>query len=406
MHRTGAGRRAATGGLSTVGKHLIIRLLAGLGILLAPMTGLADAVDRWIDVARQGNVSMQFALGQAYASGSTELGVASDPDKALHWYRQAAGRGHAEAQYLLGQIYEKGQLTEEMNRNSARAWYQRAADAGHPGARLALARLDGRLPASRPATAPGRTPPPEHHTAVTTATPGPAAASLLAKPASLGDRIFAALEVPDNSYWVWWQGALALGLITIGFWYLVGVPLGVSSSYGTLVAWKDDEERAVAQASLDRASQSEILDAMMAETLAEFGEAALADMPDTSSLGMGGRSDTASSGSKLPTPWPVHLTFLAMTAVGGMLAAFLSGNFELRLDMGTQFGRLFGTGAGIWAVLFVAGLMIGFGVRLGGGCTSGHGLSGVSRLQPGSLLGTASFFGAAIAASYLLEILL
>jgi uncharacterized protein len=43
------------------------------------------------------------------------------------------------------------------------------------------------------------------------------------------------------------------------------------------------------------------------------------------------------------------------------------------------------------AVLVVAGLLVGIGTRYGSGCTSGHGVCGLSRLSPRSLVATASF---------------
>jgi uncharacterized membrane protein YedE/YeeE len=42
--------------------------------------------------------------------------------------------------------------------------------------------------------------------------------------------------------------------------------------------------------------------------------------------------------------------------------------------------------------LVVAGLLVGFGTRIGGGCTSGHGVCGVSRGSPRSLVATVTFF--------------
>jgi uncharacterized membrane protein YedE/YeeE len=42
-------------------------------------------------------------------------------------------------------------------------------------------------------------------------------------------------------------------------------------------------------------------------------------------------------------------------------------------------------------LLTVAGLLVGFGTRLGSGCTSGHGVCGVSRLSPRSLVATGTF---------------
>jgi uncharacterized protein len=43
------------------------------------------------------------------------------------------------------------------------------------------------------------------------------------------------------------------------------------------------------------------------------------------------------------------------------------------------------------AVLIAAGVLVGFGTRLGGGCTSGHGVCGISRLSIASLVATATF---------------
>jgi uncharacterized membrane protein YedE/YeeE len=43
-----------------------------------------------------------------------------------------------------------------------------------------------------------------------------------------------------------------------------------------------------------------------------------------------------------------------------------------------------------------AGLLVGFGTRLGNGCTSGHGICGIARLSPRSITATAVFMAAAI----------
>jgi uncharacterized protein len=45
----------------------------------------------------------------------------------------------------------------------------------------------------------------------------------------------------------------------------------------------------------------------------------------------------------------------------------------------------------------VAGLLVGFGTQLGSGCTSGHGVCGISRFSVRSLIATACFIGAGIA---------
>lgn len=55
------------------------------------------------------------------------------------------------------------------------------------------------------------------------------------------------------------------------------------------------------------------------------------------------------------------------------------------------------------AGLIVAGLLVGFGSRLGSGCTSGHGVCGISRLSPRSLIATATFMAAGFLVVYVLR---
>lgn len=50
-----------------------------------------------------------------------------------------------------------------------------------------------------------------------------------------------------------------------------------------------------------------------------------------------------------------------------------------------------------WPALVAGGLMVGFGTRLGNGCTSGHGVCGLARLSARSLVATAVFTAAAMA---------
>ena len=52
---------------------------------------------------------------------------------------------------------------------------------------------------------------------------------------------------------------------------------------------------------------------------------------------------------------------------------------------------------GGWPLLVIAGLLVGYGTRLGSGCTSGHGICGLARLSPRSLAATATFMAVAMA---------
>lgn len=54
-------------------------------------------------------------------------------------------------------------------------------------------------------------------------------------------------------------------------------------------------------------------------------------------------------------------------------------------------------------MLVVAGLLVGFGSRLGSGCTSGHGVCGLSRLSLRSLVATLTFMGTAALVVWLLR---
>ena len=74
--------------------------------------------------------------------------------------------------------------------------------------------------------------------------------------------------------------------------------------------------------------------------------------------------------------------------VGAPLAYLLFNNVpSLQIDAG-------------YAALVAAGLLVGVGTRYGSGCTSGHGVSGLSRLSPRSLAATASFMGAGFLTVY------
>ncbi|MDD2704594.1 MAG: YeeE/YedE family protein [Acidocella sp.] len=75
--------------------------------------------------------------------------------------------------------------------------------------------------------------------------------------------------------------------------------------------------------------------------------------------------------------------FLAGLLVAGALAALAGSPIPPAL---TQQG---------WPVLVLAGLLVGFGTRIGGGCTSGHGVCGLARLSPRSLAAVLVFMACA-----------
>ena len=117
-------------------------------------------------------------------------------------------------------------------------------------------------------------------------------------------------------------------------------------------------------------------------------------------------AETKGSVADSRADWLANVIFLLSIASGGFVAGWIGGVPWGQTTLSPEFHRLFGSGVVAWGVLFGGGILVGFGTRWSGGCTSGHGLSGCGRLQPASLAATAMFFGIAIAVSFLLESLL
>ena len=82
-------------------------------------------------------------------------------------------------------------------------------------------------------------------------------------------------------------------------------------------------------------------------------------------------------------------------AADGENAAFVAGLIAAPLLYAQALGApAIGVTASV-PLLIAGGLMVGFGTRMGSGCTSGHGVCGMSRLSPRSLAATAVFIGVA-----------
>lgn len=77
------------------------------------------------------------------------------------------------------------------------------------------------------------------------------------------------------------------------------------------------------------------------------------------------------------------------------VAGLILGGFTMRALNPDVFSGSLATST--WTTV-VAGLLVGFGTILGSGCTSGHGVCGISRLSPRSLVATGVFIAAGIAA--------
>ena len=205
-------------------------------------------------------------------------------------------------------------------------------------------------------------------------------------------------------YWPWWIGALGLAGVCLAYLLLVGRLLGVSGSWAKVVGWR--ENRLLRQANEDfAANQDEMSDALMAETLAQFGDEALQEF-QTEVLPVKGASSVDIDNLESSTPWTAHLTFLLCMFVGAFVTAYLFGQFELRFELSPMHSRIFGDTWEVWLALLFGGMMVGFGTQMAGGCSSGHGLSGCARLIPASLLATLVFMVSAVFLSMLMEVMI
>lgn len=199
------------------------------------------------------------------------------------------------------------------------------------------------------------------------------------------------------TYLPWWMGGLALSLVAILHFFSTRRMMAISGRFTALI----NRLRSRTAEPVDM-SEAELLAALAAATSEEFGPAAVAPMVETP-------FDQETQRPRKPlslaeTPPSTHLLFFISLALGGLLSAAWTGAFALAPTLrSASFAEFFGDNTTIQLlVLLAGGLCVGFGTRMAGGCTSGHGLCGVSRLEPGSLLATAAFFGAGIFTSFAL----
>ena len=90
---------------------------------------------------------------------------------------------------------------------------------------------------------------------------------------------------------------------------------------------------------------------------------------------------------------------MSMTSAWGFLVGLPIGAAAVALAGGWQPVQF-----ASWPMLVIAGLLVGFGTRLGSGCTSGHGVCGVSRFSQRSIIATITFIGAGIVTVFILNL--
>jgi len=106
--------------------------------------------------------------------------------------------------------------------------------------------------------------------------------------------------------------------------------------------------------------------------------------------GVSGMLAEASRMARGGTPWPLAAAFIAGLPLGAAVVALAVRQPDIRISSSVP-------------LLIAAGLLVGFGTRLGNGCTSGHGVCGMARLSPRSIVATLTFMAAGFATVFLVR---
>lgn len=97
-----------------------------------------------------------------------------------------------------------------------------------------------------------------------------------------------------------------------------------------------------------------------------------------------------------------RLPFIAGLLLGGVVSAVLGGGWTPSWSAGMLDTVLTLSPLGKLVWMFVGGLFIGFGTRMANGCTSGHGIFGLSNLELPSLVATLCFMGSGLVVTQVL----
>ena len=89
-------------------------------------------------------------------------------------------------------------------------------------------------------------------------------------------------------------------------------------------------------------------------------------------------------------PWKLAAAFIIGLPIGAALTSLLVRKPDIEVTSSVP-------------LLIAAGLLVGFGTRLGNGCTSGHGVCGIGRLSPRSIAATLTFMAAAIVTVFIVR---
>lgn len=111
---------------------------------------------------------------------------------------------------------------------------------------------------------------------------------------------------------------------------------------------------------------------------------------------LGGYVDVVAWAEKTGSGPSWRVFFLLGIIIGGALSALATGDYQPTFAYGSFSTAIATTLNAKAIILFASGGLIGYGARLAGGCTSGHGMCGTALGSPASMVATMTFMGTAI----------
>lgn len=186
-------------------------------------------------------------------------------------------------------------------------------------------------------------------------------------------------DLASEQFWPWWVGGCAVALVALGRPLLTTQTLGVSTSYVAVIDRLVNWARVTFRSQRQRDFEAKLL----AATLEAFGS-----LP----------APTVSSPTRASHPDALFLGGLVLGALADRLLLARAAT-----SLGRHFDALYGElGLAVIPLFLVAGVFLGFGASMSGGCTSGHGITGFSAGQRASLVSTLVFWAVGLVVAQLI----
>lgn len=204
-------------------------------------------------------------------------------------------------------------------------------------------------------------------------------------------------------FWPGWVSGVVLSVLIVAYFWITGRLLSSSGRVTVII----DRLRYGAQPEPD-ATPEELAEALRLASIEAFGASAVEEaLRSSAERGTGQHAPPTTADAARVRPrsnvtWVGHLAFLFGLVIGGRVAQPLA---PLTWSLGERIWAGVVPSAALPYVLLLAGVLVGFGTRMAGGCPIGHGLCGMARGQAGSWASGIAFFAGGVALTWLVTVL-